>query len=51
MKLFGYEISLLNFTRLDHQIGKFRAIRDSYREANVQIYGEQLARLLDGDEI
>jgi len=51
MKLLGYEISLLDFTPLDHQIDKFRAIRDSYLAANIQIYGEQLARLLDGDEI
>ena len=51
MKLFGYELSLLDFTPLDNQIGKFREIRDSYLAANVRIYGEQLAQLLAGDEI
>lgn len=51
MRLFGYGLSLLNFTQLDNQIAKFREIRDSYLAANVRIYGEQLARLLEGDEV
>lgn len=51
MKLFGYHIGVIDFTALDHQIGKFREIRDSYRAANIRIYGAELARLLDEDGI
>lgn len=32
---------------LDEPIVKLREIRDSYRELNIDIYGEQLASLLN----
>lgn len=35
------------FCQLDRSIERLQEIRDSYRELNVQIYGEQLARMLN----
>lgn len=40
-------IRILDFSELDEQIVKFRSLRDSYREANIAVYGEHLAALLD----
>lgn len=34
------------FRDLDRKIASLQEIRDSFRQANVSIYGEQLARLL-----
>ena len=35
------------FRRIDLPMEKLQEIRDSYRELNVEIYGEQLARILN----
>lgn len=35
------------FGELDQSIGKLREIRDSYRLLNVEIYGEEIAKLLN----
>jgi len=35
------------FSDLDRPIGKLQEIRDSYRLLNVEIYGEEMARLLN----
>lgn len=35
------------FGNLDRQIANLQEIRDSFRQANVEIYGEQLASLLN----
>lgn len=32
---------------LDQSIGKLRKIRDSYRTLNIEIYGEEIAKLLN----
>lgn len=37
----------VDFSELDRQIDKLRALRDSYREANVNYYGKELAALLN----
>lgn len=37
----------LDFTELDRQIDKIRALRDEYRAANVAHYGEYLAGILN----
>lgn len=34
-------------TELDRSIGRLKEIRDSYRAMNVEIYGEEMARLLN----
>lgn len=46
MKLVGLLMNRI-FAPLDHQIEELQQIRDSFREMNVEIYGEQLARLLN----
>jgi hypothetical protein len=35
------------FEELDVSIGKLKKIRDSYRCMNIQLYGEELAKLLN----
>jgi hypothetical protein len=35
------------FSEIDRPLETLREIRDSYREMNVEIYGEQLARVLN----
>jgi hypothetical protein len=35
------------FSEIDRPLEALREIRDSYREMNVEIYGEQLARVLN----
>lgn len=35
------------FRNFDRQLGSLKEIRDSYRQANVEIYGEELAGLLN----
>lgn len=35
------------FGALDRPLDRLQEIRDSYRQMNVEIYGEQLARLLN----
>jgi len=35
------------FSEIDQPMGKLRDIRDSYRAMNVEIYGEQMAALLN----
>lgn len=45
MKIFG--ISLIDFKPLDLQIDKMKELRDSYRSANIEHYGEFLAQMLD----
>lgn len=35
------------FRDIDQPMERLREIRDSYRELNVEIYGEQLARILN----
>jgi hypothetical protein len=36
-----------DFKPLEQPIGKLKEIRDSYRELNIDIYGEEIARLLN----
>ena len=40
-------IPRLNFVEIDQSIQKLKEIRDSYRALNIEIYGEELARLLN----
>ncbi len=40
-------LTALDFSELDRQIEKLRALRDDYRAANVAHYGEFLAGLLN----
>lgn len=47
MKLSLHSLKLLDFSEMDKQIAKIKALRDSYRAANRAFYGEQLAALLD----
>jgi hypothetical protein len=35
------------FSDLDQPIGKLQEIRDSYRAMNIEIYGEEMATLLN----
>ena len=35
------------FGELDQSIGRLKEIRDSYRQMNVEIYGEEMAKLLN----
>jgi len=35
------------FSDIDRPIGKLQEIRDSYRRLNVEIYGEEMASLLN----
>ncbi|WP_162604611.1 MULTISPECIES: hypothetical protein [Geomonas] len=46
MKAINYLFGRL-FHDMDRPLEKLREIRDSYRELNVEIYGEQLARILN----
>ena len=39
--------TIIDFSTMDEQIAKFRALRDSYRDANRAYYGEYLAALLE----
>lgn len=47
MKLTCLEFSILDFSEMDQQIAKLKALRDSYHAANVGHYGEYLAALLN----
>ena len=47
MKISFFAFDLMDFSELDTQIAKIKALRDSYREANRAFYGEHLAALLD----
>ncbi|WP_198419423.1 hypothetical protein [Geomonas terrae] len=46
MKAINYLFGRL-FNDMDRPLERLREIRDSYRELNVEIYGEQLARILN----
>ena len=35
------------FHKFDRSLGQLQEIRDSYRQLNIEIYGEQLAALLN----
>jgi hypothetical protein len=35
------------FGELDHSITRLQEIRDSYRQLNVEIYGEEMASILN----
>jgi hypothetical protein len=54
MKILGYNLKSFGFNditglaTLEIEIQKFRELRDSYREANKEYYGEHLAALLNG---
>jgi len=37
----------LAFAKLDSALGALREVRDSYRALNVEIYGEEIAKLLN----
>ncbi len=41
------KVRIIDFSKMDEQIAKFRELRDSYREANRAYYGEYLAALLN----
>jgi hypothetical protein len=41
------KMNILDFTEMDTQIAKLKALRDSYRQSNREYYGEHLASLLD----
>jgi len=47
MKIPFLRIHLLDFSKMDEQIAKFRDLRDSYRAANRAYYGEYLAAILE----
>ena len=47
MRFSLFSLDVFGFSELDRQIEKMRALRDSYREANVAYYGAYLAGLLD----
>lgn len=47
MKIPFINVRILDFSELDLQIAKMRELRDSYRAANREYYGEYLAALLD----
>lgn len=46
MKVINRLIGML-FGRMDRPLDRLEEIRDSYRELNIEIYGEQLARMLN----
>jgi len=41
------KLRIIDFSKMDEQIAKFRKLRDSYRDANRAYYGEYLAALLE----
>ncbi len=47
MKIPFLKVRIIDFSKMDEQIAKFRELRDSYREANRVYYGEYLAALLE----
>lgn len=47
MKALRLLFSASGLGQLDRSIGKLKEIRDSYREMNVHIYGEELAKILN----
>lgn len=47
VKLFRLLLRGPEFKLLDQPIGRLKEIRDSYLELNVDIYGEELASLLN----
>lgn len=53
MKIFCIDIKLVSFSEasgigaLDSSIGKFRDLRDDYRHANREYFGEYLFAMLD----
>jgi hypothetical protein len=40
-------LSCRHFGAIDRPMEKLREVRDSYRAMNVEIYGEQMARMLN----
>jgi hypothetical protein len=55
MRLFCFDVKMLSFAevagidRLDATIGKFRELRDDYRSANRDYFGDYLFALLDDE--
>lgn len=53
MKILCFDIKMLSFdatsgiNALDSSIGKFRELRDEYRHANKEYFGEYLFAILD----
>ena len=47
MKFLRLLFARQGFGELDQSIGKLKEIRDSYRSMNVEIYGEEIAKLLN----
>ena len=47
MKNSLFNLSFVDFSKLDEEITKLRELRDSYKAANVALYGESLAELLN----
>ena len=47
MKLFRLLFRGPDFSELDRSIARLRVIRDSYRVLNIEIYGEEIANLLN----
>ncbi len=53
MKVFCFDIKLVSFSEasgigaLDSSISKFRELRDAYRHANREYFGEYLFAMLD----
>ena len=47
MKISRWKFTIFDFSDLDQQITKLKELRDSYRAANIEHYGAQLAALLN----
>lgn len=47
MNILNWKVTIGGLDELDRQIDKLRALRDSYREANVAYYGKEIADLLN----
>lgn len=48
MKIPFFRLSIIDFTEIDREIAKFRALKDSYYAANRAHYGDFLAEFLNG---
>jgi hypothetical protein len=47
LRLFNLPIPNSPFNKLDRSIDNLKDIRDSYRALNIEIYGEEMAKLLN----
>lgn len=47
MKILKWKLTIGGLTELDRQIEKIRTLRDSYHQANVAYYGQEIADMLN----